>query len=201
MKKICKEKGERNKKILIGINAIAGIATVIGVVYSFANNKDRNVTTTSINNYGSIYNVENGNIENIHKDQSEGTSVTAIPQRTLEAYNYEKAIPSGYKIFVDKKHVLMNEIFHVVINPYEEDDHMNITIHAVGPSGVYFDKPLNEAGYQIYTESGEWKISAILENSYGKYIGQRDDEIITITVENRDVYENTFDELMHEMYQ
>ncbi len=156
------------------------------VIYS-DNSKDNNVIWTSSNE--AIASVdEQGNITAISSGTVKIVAQASKNNSTKQEECTVKVIapPSGYTIRLSAYTVPMNSKFKVYVEPYE-DDYEKITIYGKSPSGKIYEFVLNDEGYEIYEEPGEWTIYAKVKNDAGEYVANKPEDYAKIKVEPIDI--------------
>ena len=156
------------------------------VIYS-DNSKDENVIWTSSNDNvatvdkdGNITAISSGTVEIIA--QASKNNTTKQGECTVKV----SAPPSGYTIRLSTYTVPIMSNFKVYITPYESDVD-KIMIYGKSPSGKIFEFELQDKGYEIYEEPGEWTIYAKIKNDAGEYVASKPEDYAKLQVEPIDV--------------
>ncbi len=152
-----------------------------------SNNKQNSKVTWSTNNpdvvsidkFGNITAHEKGTAEITAQAKHFGKFATAVCTVNV------KTAPTGYSILLSTDEASTSEIVKVYVNTLPEDEVTNITVCAEAPSGEIFARQLSDDGYYFYTETGTWKIYAVIENSTGSYTGTKPDEIAYLDVSGK----------------
>lgn len=171
------------KEITLNINDTAELnATVL-----LSNNKTYNKVIWSSNNPDVVSVDKSGKITANKKGTAEITAQASRFGKSAAAVctvNVNTA-PTGYSISLSTDEALTNEIVKVYVTTLPEDNVTNINIYAIAPSGEEFVRKLSDSGYYFYTETGTWKIYAMIENSEGSYIGTKPEEIAYLEVSGK----------------
>ncbi len=157
---------ELNATVLLSNNK-----TYSKVIWS-SNNPD----IVSVDKFGKITAHKKGTAEITAQTSRFGKSAAAVC-----VINVNTA-PTGYSILLSTDEALTTEIVKVYVTTLPEDNVTNITIYAIAPSGEEFIRKLSDSGFYFYTETGTWKIYAMIENSEGSYVGTKADEIAYLEV-------------------
>lgn len=171
------------KEITLNINETAELnATVL-----LSNNKTYNKIVWSSNNPDVVSVDKFGKITAHKKGTAEITAQASRFGKSAAdvcTVNVNTA-PTGYSILLSTNEALTTEIVKVYVTTFPEDKVTNITIYAIAPSGEEFIRKLSDSGYYFYTETGTWKIYAMIENEEGNYIGTKPEEIAYLEVSGK----------------
>ncbi len=156
------------------------------VIYS-DNSKDENVIWTSSNENVATVD-EDGNITAISSGAVEIIAHASKNNTTMQEVCSVKvsAPPSGYQIGLSSETIPIASNFKVYITPYESDVD-KIMIYGKSPSGKIFEFELQDKGYEIYEEPGEWTIYAKIKNDAGEYVASKPEDYAKLQVEPIDV--------------
>ena len=163
------------------VEILKGDETVLSAVVLYSDDStDGSVTWTSddedivtVDGDGKVSAVGRGNAVVTAYAERNGSSAYAECSVTVNGS------PEGYSISISTSSAALYEIFYVWVDANEEVT--GIQIVAESPSGkIYTLQKSWDDAYDIYAETGLWKIHAVVSNEYGSYEGT--DEYVTIDI-------------------
>lgn len=156
-----------------------------------SNNRQHNKVVWSSNNSDIVSVDESGKITAHKKGTAEITAQANHFKKfdTAVCTVNVKTAPTGYSILLSTDVASTSETVKVYVNTNPKDEVTNITVYGIAPSGKPFPRQFSGNGYNFCTETGRWKVYAVIENSMGSYTGTKPNEIAYL-----DVYGKTCDE-------
>lgn len=149
-----------------------------------SNNKQHNKVVWSSSNSDIVSVDESGKIT-AHK---KGTAEITAQAKHFDKYDTAictvnvKTEPTGYSIFLSAYTASTRDTVKIYVNTKPEDEVTNKIIYGIAPSGKPFHFQLSDKGYNFCSETGRWKVYAVIENSMGSYTGIQPNEIAYLDV-------------------